>query len=137
MHLSVLIETMRREGYELQIGKPRVIIKEIDGVKNEPIEDLTIDLPETTAGKVIEAVTQRKGELKVMEPKGDLTHLEFSIPSRGLIGLTTTLMNLTAGEAIVAHRFEKFEPWKGEIPSRNKGALILSLIHISEPTRPY
>ena len=124
MHLSVLIETMRREGYELQIGKPRVIIKEIDGVKNEPIEDLTIDLPETTAGKVIEAVTQRKGELKVMEPKGDLTHLEFSIPSRGLIGLTTTLMNLTAGEAIVAHRFEKFEPWKGEIPSRNKGALI-------------
>jgi len=107
MHLSVLIETMRREGYELQIGKPRVIIKEIDGVKNEPIEDLTIDLPETTAGKVIEAVTQRKGELKVMEPKGDLTHLEFSIPSRGLIGLTT-----------------KFEPWKGEIASRNKGALI-------------
>lgn len=124
MHLSVLIETMRREGYELQVGKPRVIIKEIDGVKNEPIEELTIDLPETTAGKVIEAVTQRKGELKVMEPKGDLTHLEFSIPSRGLIGLTTTLMNLTAGEAIVAHRFNNFEPWKGDIPSRNKGALI-------------
>jgi GTP-binding protein len=124
MHLSVLIETMRREGYELQIGKPRVIIKEIDGVKHEPIEELTIDLPETTAGKVIEAVTQRKGELKIMEPKGDLTHLEFSIPSRGLIGLTTTLMNLTAGEAIVAHRFANFEPWKGEIPSRNKGALI-------------
>jgi len=124
MHLSVLIETMRREGYELQIGKPRVIIKDIDGIKHEPIEDLTIDLPDATAGKVIEAVTQRKGELKVMEPKGDLTHLEFSIPSRGLIGLTTTLMNLTAGEAIVAHRFEKFEPWKGEIASRNKGALI-------------
>ena len=124
MHLSVLIETMRREGYELQVGKPRVIIKEINDVKHEPVEDLTIDLPEHTAGKVIEAVTQRKGELKVMEPKGDLTHLEFTIPSRGLIGLTTTLMNLTAGEAIVAHRFKDFEPWKGDIPSRNKGAMI-------------
>ncbi len=124
MHLSVLIETMRREGYELQVGKPRVIIKEIDGVKHEPIEALTIDLPETTAGKVIEAVVQRKGEMKVMEPKGDLTHLEFDIPSRGLIGLTTTLMNLTAGEAIVAHRFDRYEPFKGEIPTRNKGAMI-------------
>lgn len=124
MHLSVLIETMRREGYELQVGKPRVIIKEIDGVKHEPVEDLTIDLPESSAGKVIEAVTQRKGELKVMEPKGDLIHLEFAIPSRGLIGLSTVLMNLTAGEAIVAHRFNEFEPWKGDIPSRNKGALV-------------
>ncbi len=124
MHLSVLIETMRREGYELQVGKPRVIIKEIDGVKHEPIEELTIDLPEHTAGKVIEAITQRKGELKVMQPKGDLTHLEFSIPSRGLIGLSTVLMNLTAGEAIIAHRFDVFEPWKGDIPSRNKGTMI-------------
>ncbi len=124
MHLSVLIETMRREGYELQVGKPRVIIKEIDGVKHEPIEFLSIDLPDTTAGKVIEAVVQRKGELKVMEPKGDLTHLEFDIPSRGLIGLTTTLMNLTAGEAIVAHRFDRFEAFKGDIPTRNKGAMI-------------
>jgi GTP-binding protein len=124
MHLSVLIETMRREGYELQVGKPRVIIKEIDGQKHEPIEALTIDLPEHTAGKVIEAVTMRKGELKIMEPKGDLTHLEFSIPSRGLIGLTTLLMNITAGEAIVAHRFDVFEPWKGTIPSRLKGTLI-------------
>ncbi len=124
MHLSVLIETMRREGYELQVGKPRVIIKDIDGVKHEPVEDLTIDLPQTVAGKVIEAVTQRKGELKVMEPKGDLTHLEFTIPSRGLIGLTTVLMNLSAGEAIVAHRFHAFEPWKGDVPSRNKGAMI-------------
>jgi len=106
MHLSVLIETMRREGYELQVGKPRVIIKEIDGMKHEPLEALTIDLPEHTSGKVIEAITQRKGELTVMVPKGDMTHLEFFIPSRGLIGLTTALMNLTAGEAIIAHRFD-------------------------------
>ncbi len=124
MHLSVLIETMRREGYELQVGKPRVIIKEIDGRKYEPVEDLAIDLPEHTSGKVIEAVTQRKGELKIMEPKGDLIHLEFTIPSRGLIGLSTVLMNLTAGEAIVAHRFKSFEPWKGVIPSRIKGAMV-------------
>jgi len=124
MHLSVLIETMRREGYELQVGKPRVIIKEINGVKHEPIEQLTIDLPQEVSGKVIEAITQRKGELKVMEPKGDLTHLEFDIPSRGLIGLTTALMTVTAGEAIIAHRFDRFEPLKGEIPSRNKGAMI-------------
>ncbi len=124
MHLSVLIETMRREGYELQVGKPRVIIKEIDGIKHEPIEALYIDLPEAVSGKVIEAVTQRKGELAVMIPKGDMTHLEFKIPSRGLIGLTTALMNLTAGEAIIAHRFEEFEPWKGEVPSRNKGAMV-------------
>lgn len=124
MHLSVLVETMRREGYELQLGKPRVIIKEIDGVKHEPVETLSIDLPENVSGKVIEAVTQRKGELLIMEPKGDLTHLEFRIPSRGLIGLTTVLMNLTAGEAIIAHRFDKYEAWKGEIPARNKGALI-------------
>ncbi len=124
MHLSVLVETMRREGYELQLGKPRVIIKEIDGVDHEPIETLFIDLPESVSGKVIEAVTQRKGELKVMIPKGDLTHLEFQIPSRGLIGLTTTLMNLTAGEAIIAHRFLCYEPWKGKIEDRNKGAMI-------------
>ncbi|MFT6810686.1 MAG: GTP-binding protein, partial [Saprospiraceae bacterium] len=124
MHLSVLIETMRREGYELQVGKPKVIIKEIEGRKHEPIEFLTIDLPQEYSGKVIEAISQRKGELKVMEPKGDLIHLEFNIPSRGLIGLTTSLMNLSAGEAIIAHRFESFEPWKGDIPSRNKGVMI-------------
>ena len=124
MHLSVLIETMRREGYELQVGKPKVIIKEIEGKKHEPIEFLTIDLPQEYSGKVIEAISQRKGELKVMEPKGDLIHLEFNIPSRGLIGLTTSLMNLSAGEAIIAHRFESFEPWKGDIPSRNKGVMI-------------
>ena len=124
MHLSVLIETMRREGYELQVGKPRVIIKNIDGIKSEPIETLAIDLPEAYSGKVIEAVTQRKGELGIMIPKGDMTHLEFKIPSRGLIGLTTTLMNLTAGEAIIAHRFLEYQPWKGDLPGRNKGAMI-------------
>lgn len=124
MHLSVVIETMRREGYELQVGKPRVIIKEIDGAKHEPIEVLSIDLPEASSGKVIEAVTRRKGELLVMEPKGDLIHLEFEIPSRGLIGLRTSLMNVTAGEAVISHRFEKFDFWRGEIPSRNKGVMV-------------
>jgi len=133
MHLSVLIETMRREGYELQVGKPRVIIKEIDGMKHEPIEALTIDLPEETSGKVIEAITQRRGELVVMVPKGDMTHLEFFIPSRGLIGLTTALMNLTAGEAIIAHRFERWEAWKGDIPSRNKGVLVSMHTGVSIP----
>ena len=124
MHLSVVIETMRREGYELQVGKPRVIIKEIDGMKHEPLEVLTIDVPEQYSGKVIEAITRRKGDLLVMQPKGDLIHLEFEIPSRGLIGVRTVLMNLSAGEAIIAHRFERFEPWKGDIPSRNKGVLV-------------
>ncbi len=124
LHLSVLIETMRREGYELAVGKPRVIIKEIDGVKSEPIELLTIDVPESVSGKVIEAVTMRKGELTIMEPKGDLMHLEFEIPSRGIMGLRNQVLTLTAGEAIMAHRFMKFDGWKGEIPSRNKGVLI-------------
>ena len=124
MHLSVVIETMRREGYELQVGKPQVIIKEIDGRKHEPVENLTIDVPEAYSGKVIEAITKRKGDLLIMEPKGDLIHLEFRIPSRGLIGVRTVLMNLSAGEAIIAHRFDKFEPWKGDIPSRNKGVLV-------------
>jgi GTP-binding protein len=124
MHLSVVIETMRREGYELQVGKPKVIIKEIDGMKHEPIETLTIDLPEGVSGKVIEAVTKRKGEMLIMEPKGDLLHLEFEIPSRGLIGLRTLLMNVSAGEAMIAHRFIKYSPWKGDIPSRNKGVMV-------------
>lgn len=124
MHLSVVIETMRREGYELQVGKPQVIIKEIDGVKNEPVEVLNIDVPEAYSGKVIEAITKRKGDLLIMEPKGDLIHLEFEIPSRGLIGVRTVLMNLSAGEAIIAHRFDRFEPWKGDIPGRNKGVLV-------------
>ncbi|MFT4663496.1 MAG: GTP-binding protein [Polaribacter sp.] len=133
LHLSVLIETMRREGYELQVGKPRVIIKEIDGQKHEPIENLNIDVPEEHAGKVIEVVNQRKGEMTIMEPKGDLMHLEFDMPSRGIIGLRNMLLNLTAGEAIVTHRFLDFQPWKGPIPSRNKGVLIAHETGISIP----
>ena len=124
LHLSVLIETMRREGYELQVGQPQVIIKEIDGVKCEPVEYLTVDVPEPVSGKVIEYVTQRKGDLKVMEPKGDLIHIEFEIPSRGIIGLRNNILTATAGEAIMAHRFKAFEPWKGVIPSRGNGVLI-------------
>ncbi|MBW7844556.1 MAG: translational GTPase TypA [Bacteroidia bacterium] len=124
LHLSVLIETMRREGYELQVGQPQVIIKEIDGVKCEPIEILTVDVPETSSGKVIELVSQRKGDMLVMEPKGDLIHLEFEIPSRGIIGLRNNVLTATAGEAIMAHRFKAFEPWKGHIPGRLAGVLI-------------
>ena len=125
LHLSVLIETMRREGYELQVGKPRVIIKEIDGVKNEPIESMTIDVPEATAGKVIELINMRKGEMTVMEPRNDLMHLEFEIPSRGIIVLRNSILTISAGEAIMAHRFLKFAPWQGEITSRSKGVLIV------------
>jgi GTP-binding protein len=124
LHLSVLIETMRREGYELQIGQPQVIVKEIDGVKCEPIEILTVDVPETSSGKVIELVSQRKGDMLVMVPKGDLIHLEFEIPSRGIIGLRNNVLTATAGEAIMAHRFKAFEPWKGPIPSRLAGVMI-------------
>jgi len=124
MHLSVLIETMRREGYELQVGQPQVIIKEVDGVKQEPVEVLTIDSPETSAGKIIELVNQRKGEMEVMEPKGDLMHLEFKIPSRGIMGLRTQVLNVSAGEAIMAHRFHAFEDFKGDIPKRSNGTLI-------------
>lgn len=124
LHLGILIETMRREGYELQIGNPRVIIKEINGQKCEPVEHLTIDCPETVSGKCIELITQRKGELTVMQPKGDLMHLEFDVPSRGIIGLRTFILNATAGEAIMAHRFKSYEPWKGELPTRINGVLI-------------
>ncbi|MGB3947623.1 MAG: translational GTPase TypA [Bacteroidia bacterium] len=124
LHLSVLIETMRREGYELQVGQPQVIIKEVDGVKCEPVEFLTVDVPEEVSGKVIELVTQRKGDLKIMEPKGDLIHIEFEIPSRGIIGLRNNILTATAGEAIMAHRFKAFEPWKGVIPNRINGVLI-------------
>jgi len=124
LHLSVLIETMRREGYELQVGQPQVIIKEIDGVKCEPMEVLTVDVPLESSGKVIELVSQRKGDMIVMEPKGDLTHLEFEIPSRGIIGLRNNVLTATAGEAIMAHRFKAFEPWKGPIPSRGAGVMI-------------
>ena len=125
LHLSVLIETMRREGYELQIGQPQVIFKEIDGVKCEPVEELTIDLPEGDAGKAIETVSQRKGEMTNMEPKGDRMILKFLIPARGIIGLRNYLLNVTAGEAIVTHRFKEYQPYKGEIPGRISGSLIV------------
>ncbi|MCH8555494.1 MAG: translational GTPase TypA [Schleiferiaceae bacterium] len=124
LHLSVLIETMRREGYELQVGKPRVIVRDIDGVKHEPLETLTVDTPQDKSGKVIELVSQRAGEMTIMEPKGDLMHLEFEIPSRGLIGLRTLILNATAGEIVMAHRFKEFVPWKGDIPGRSAGALV-------------
>ena len=124
LHLSVLIETMRREGYELQIGQPQVIFKEIDGVKCEPVEELTIDLPETDAGKAIETVSTRRGEMTNMEPKGDRMVLKFIIPSRGIIGLRNYLMNVTAGEAVVTHRYKEYQPFKGEIPGRINGSLI-------------
>jgi GTP-binding protein len=125
LHLSVLIETMRREGYELQIGQPQVIFKEIDGVKCEPVEELTIDLPESDAGKAIETVSQRKGEMTNMDPKGDRMILKFMIPARGIIGLRNYLLNVTAGEAIVTHRFKEYQPYKGEIPGRINGSLIV------------
>ena len=124
LHLSVLIETMRREGYELQIGQPQVIIKEIDGVKCEPIEELTIDLPENLSGRAVEFVTLRKGEMLSMETKGDRMVIIFNIPSRGIIGLRNQLLTATAGEAIMAHRFIGYQPYKGEISGRNKGSLI-------------
>jgi len=124
LHLSVLIETMRREGYELQVGQPRVIIKEIAGEKHEPVEELTIDLPDEYSGRAIEMVTQRKGELLSMERKGERVVLEFNIPSRGIIGLRNNMLTATAGEAIMAHRFVEFQPWKGEITKRQNGSLI-------------
>ncbi|MBV6484238.1 MAG: GTP-binding protein TypA/BipA [Flavobacteriales bacterium] len=124
LHLSVLIETMRREGYELQVGKPQVIYKEVDGQKYEPYETLVIDVPEEYASKAIDIVTQRKGDMLVMEPKGDLQHLEFDIPSRGLIGMRNNMLTATAGNAVMTHRFREYGPFKGPIPERNKGSLI-------------
>lgn len=124
LHLSVLIETMRREGYELQVGQPRVIMKEIDGVNCEPVEELTIDLPEEYSGTAVEAVSKRKGEMKNMEPKGDRMICQFEIPSRGIIGLRNYLLTATAGEAIMTHRFLEYQPYKGEIPGRQNGSLI-------------
>ncbi|GAB3981273.1 translational GTPase TypA [Spirosoma terrae] len=125
LHLSVLIETMRREGYELQVGQPQVLYKEDEnGHKLEPIETLVVDVPEETAGKVIELATQRKGELLIMEPKGDLQHLEFEIPSRGLIGLRSNVLTATFGEAVMSHRFKEYQPFKGQIPERINGSLI-------------
>lgn len=125
LHLAVLIETMRREGYELQIGQPKVIIKEIDGVKCEPVEELTIDVPEETSGKCIELVTRRKGVMKSMEPKNDRFILRFEIPSRGIIGLRSSVLTSTQGEAIMTHRFLQYEPLKGEMPGRQNGSLIV------------
>jgi GTP-binding protein len=124
LHLSVLIETMRREGYEMQVGQPQVIIKEVDGVKCEPIEELTIDLPEEFSGTAVEAVTKRKGEMKNMVPKGERMIITFEIPSRGIIGLRNYLLTQTAGEAIMNHRFLEYQPYKGEIPGRQNGSLI-------------
>src|SRR6186713_1201382 len=124
LHLGILIETMRREGYELTIGQPQVITKEIDGKKCEPFETLVIDVPQEYASKVIDMVTRRKGELLVMETKGAIQHLELEIPSRGLIGLRSQMLTNTAGEAVMAHRFTEYKPWKGSIPGRNNGVLL-------------
>jgi len=126
LHLSVLIETMRREGYELQVGRPQVIIKEIDGVKSEPYETLSIDVPEDVASKAINLVSLRKGDLLIMEPKGDLQHLEFTIPSRGLIGLRNKILTATAGQAIINHRFSEYGPYKGDFSEEIKGAIVSS-----------
>ncbi len=124
LHLGVLIETMRREGYELTVGQPQVIIKEINGVKCEPYESLVVDVPEEFASKVIDLVSRKKGEMLVMETKGEMQHLEFEIPSRGLIGLRTQMLTATTGEAVMAHRFSEYKPWKGPIPGRNNGVLL-------------
>jgi len=124
MHLSVLLETMRREGYEVQVGQPQVIFKDIDGIKCEPIEDLTIDLPENFSGTAIDVVTKRKGEMISMEPKGERMICKFKIPSRGIIGLRTFLLTQTGGEAVVTHRYIGYEPYKGDIQGRMNGSLI-------------
>ena len=124
LHLGILIETMRREGFELTIGQPQVLVKEINGTKHEPYEVLVVDVPAEYSGKVIDLVTQRKGEMLVMETKGEMQHLEFDIPSRGLIGLRSNMLTSTAGEAVMAHRFAEYKPWKGAIPGRNNGVLL-------------
>jgi len=124
LHLGILIETMRREGYELTVGQPQVIVKQIEGVRSEPYEVLVIDVPEELASKAIDLVSRRKGEMLVMETKGDMQHLEFDIPSRGLIGLRTLMLTNTQGEAVMAHRFSEYKPWKGSIPGRNNGVLV-------------
>ena len=124
LHLSVLVETMRREGYELQVGQPQVIFKEIDGVKCEPVEELTISVPEEFASKMIDMVTRRKGEMVSMETQGDRVNIEFDMPSRGIIGLRTNVLTASQGEAIMAHRFKEYQPYKGDIPRRTNGSLI-------------
>lgn len=133
MHLSVLVETMRREGYELTVGQPQVITKEIDGQKCEPYENLVVDVPSEYSGKVIDLVTQRKGEMLVMETKGEMQHLEFEIPARGMIGLRSQMLTNTAGEAVMAHRFSEYKPWKGAIPGRNNGVLVSKFTGTSTP----
>lgn len=133
MHLSVLVETMRREGYELTVGQPQVIVKEIDGEKCEPYETLVVDVPSEYSGKVIDLVTQRKGEMLIMEEKGEMQHLEFDIPSRGMIGLRSQMLTNTAGEAVMAHRFSEYKPWKGPIPGRNNGVLISKFTGTTTP----
>ncbi len=124
LHLGILVETMRREGYELTVGNPQVLVKQIDGKKHEPFENLVVDVPADFSGKVIDLVTQRKGEMQIMESKGEMQHLEFEIPSRGLIGLRSQMLTNTAGEAVMAHRFVEYKPWKGPIPGRSNGVLI-------------
>jgi GTP-binding protein len=124
LHLGILVETMRREGYELTVGNPQVLVKTIDGKKHEPYENLVVDVPAEFSGKVIDLVTQKKGEMQIMESKGEMQHLEFEIPSRGLIGLRSQMLTNTAGEAVMAHRFIDYKPWKGPIPGRNNGVLI-------------
>ena len=124
LHLSVLIETMRREGYELTVGQPQVLTKEVDGKKHEPYEVLVVDVPAEYSGKVIDLVTQRKGEMLIMESKGEMQHLEFDIPSRGLLGLRSQMLTNTAGEAVMAHRFSEYKAWKGPIPERNNGVML-------------
>ena len=124
LHLGVLVETMRREGYELTVGNPQVLVKTIDGKKHEPYEILVVDVPQEFSGKVIDLVTQRKGEMLIMESKGEMQHLEFDIPSRGLIGLRSQMLTNTQGEAVMAHRFSEYKPWKGHIPGRSNGVLI-------------
>src|SRR6478736_6496565 len=124
LHLGILIETMRREGYELTVGQPQVLVKYIDGKKCEPFETLVVDVPNEYSGRVIDLVTQRKGELHVMDTKGEMQHLEFEIPSRGLIGLRSNMLTNTAGEAVMSHRFIEYKPWKGSIPGRNNGVLL-------------
>ncbi|MBI5858902.1 MAG: translational GTPase TypA [Sphingobacteriales bacterium] len=124
LHLGILVETMRREGYELTVGQPQVLVKELNGTKCEPYENLVVDVPQEYASKVIDLVTRRKGEMHVMETKGEMQHLEFEIPSRGLIGLRSQMLTNTAGEAVMAHRFVEYKPWKGQIPGRNNGVLL-------------
>jgi GTP-binding protein len=124
LHLSILVETMRREGYEFQLGQPRVIIREIEGKRHEPVESLTVQVPENFSGKVIELVTRRKGEILNIVTRDDRVLLEFNVPARGLIGITNPMLTVTEGEAIIAHRFSAFEPWKGDLESRRNGSLI-------------